>query len=122
MNLWGKLFSFKGRVSRKGFWLAHLLLSPIFSVVILLIGVLSGFNEWFVLITAFLSILMGAAEFSFMIRRFHDIGKSGWAIFTAFVPVGSSTPLCLFWKKGVAGSNAYGPDPLLQNEGEIDNG
>ena len=47
-----------------------------------------------------------------VVRRFHDIGKSGWWYFIAFVPCIGIFPLLYFLvKPGDVGENQYGPDP-----------
>lgn len=47
------------------------------------------------------------------IKRFHDIGLSGWTTALLLVPVINLLPLgmCIFMR-GTAGDNRYGPDPL----------
>lgn len=48
------------------------------------------------------------------IRRWHDVGVTGWAVLIFFVPiVGLLAVLYLMWKHGETGANKYGeaPDP-----------
>lgn len=46
------------------------------------------------------------------IRRLHDIGKSGWMLLLALIPIiGGIWLLVLMIKEGVRGENQYGPDP-----------
>jgi uncharacterized membrane protein YhaH (DUF805 family) len=46
------------------------------------------------------------------VRRLHDIGKSGWWIFIALVPlVGGLILLYFTVLDSQAGDNAYGPNP-----------
>ena len=47
------------------------------------------------------------------IKRFHDLGLSGWMTVLLLVPVINLIPLgmCIFMR-GTAGDNRYGPDPL----------
>lgn len=45
-------------------------------------------------------------------RRLHDINKSGWWFFIAFLPiVGGIWLLVLLVTEGTRGDNQYGPDP-----------
>lgn len=98
---------FKGRMSRRAYWLFLLLSIPVFFLAALLdnlfgwdfevAGISVGYGG-----TYFLSVLvfalpgMGAA-----IRRLHDVGKRGWWIFIAWVPlVGGIWLLVLLCRKG----------------------
>nr|WP_302052016.1 DUF805 domain-containing protein [Hymenobacter sp. BRD128] len=46
------------------------------------------------------------------VRRLHDVGKSGFFMLIAFVPlVGAIWLLVLFCTEGTRGDNEYGPDP-----------
>jgi len=48
------------------------------------------------------------------VRRLHDLDKSGWWLLVSFVPIIGFIVL-LFWftRKGTAGENRFGPDPLV---------
>jgi uncharacterized membrane protein YhaH (DUF805 family) len=47
-----------------------------------------------------------------MIRRLHDIGKSGWWFFISFIPlIGSIWLLVLLVTDSQPGENQYGPNP-----------
>ena len=46
------------------------------------------------------------------VRRLHDIGKSGWFIFIALIPiVGGIWLLVLMCRDGIPEENQYGPNP-----------
>jgi uncharacterized membrane protein YhaH (DUF805 family) len=46
------------------------------------------------------------------IRRLHDIGKSGWMLLLALIPIiGGIWLLVLMVREGDRGENKYGPDP-----------
>lgn len=47
------------------------------------------------------------------IKRFHDLGRSGWWVITMMIPLVALIPTfyLLFWR-GTAGANSYGQDPL----------
>lgn len=54
------------------------------------------------------------SSLSFMVRRCHDLNKSGWWAALAFVPtINVLFTLYILFVKGTDGSNDYGPDPLL---------
>lgn len=46
------------------------------------------------------------------VRRFHDIGKSGWWALVTLLPFVS---FILIFIKGQEGSNQYGEDPRVKN-------
>ncbi|WP_159295539.1 DUF805 domain-containing protein [Tenacibaculum maritimum] len=49
------------------------------------------------------------------IRRLHDIGKSGWLLLLAFIPlIGGIYLLILFVTNGDSGNNEYGADPKTE--------
>lgn len=48
-----------------------------------------------------------------IVRRLHDVDRSGWWYFIAFVPlIGFVVLLIWFCKQGTRGPNRYGHDPL----------
>ena len=50
------------------------------------------------------------------VRRLHDVGKSGWFMFIALIPlIGSIWLLVLFCTEGNRGENIYGADPKNQS-------
>lgn len=52
-----------------------------------------------------------------VVRRLHDVGKSGWFYFIALIPfVGGIWLLVLFCTEGDQGPNQYGSDPKNQIE------
>ena len=60
-----------------------------------------------------LFIALGVATIMLVIRRWHDLGKSGWFTLLLFIPlVNLFVALYLWVKKGDEGPNEYGDDPL----------
>lgn len=49
-----------------------------------------------------------------VVRRLHDIGKSGWMYLIIFIPlIGAIWILVLLLKDSELGDNKYGPNPKL---------
>jgi uncharacterized membrane protein YhaH (DUF805 family) len=48
------------------------------------------------------------------VRRLHDIDRTGWWYLIAFTLVGGLLLFVWTLKKGTAGRNRFGPDPLAQ--------
>ena len=82
INMWKNAFIFNGTSSRSDYWMAVL-----FNVIASL--VLSGIGS--VIDAPILSIIYSVAVFipglSLLVRRLHDIGKSGAWLFIVFVPL-----------------------------------
>ncbi len=64
-------------------------------------------------VTVIWGIAAGAGNIMLMIRRLHDLGKSGYFALVALVPlIGAIFSIYLFCAAGQVGSNQYGEDPL----------
>jgi uncharacterized membrane protein YhaH (DUF805 family) len=62
-----------------------------------------------VLLTASLTLLVWVSYAAF-VKRYHDVGKSGWNCLVFFVPViGQFVMVMLFFAPGTEGPNQYGP-------------
>ena len=102
---------FSGRARRKEFWMFMLFDIIIFIALIVIDGVLG-------LATPFLVSLYALATFlpwlGVMVRRLHDIDKSGWWILVGFIPAIGGLILLLFLvREGKSEGNRFGDDPKL---------
>lgn len=88
---------FKGKISRKQFWFGYLCLMLLYLPVSCL-DVLIGLPY---ILTGIVLLAMLVPSTAFMVRRLHDVGKSGWWILVGLVPlVGFIVLLVLLCKKG----------------------
>lgn len=79
-----------------------------------------GFNLTGGLLTLLFALAVLVPNLAVTVRRLHDVGKSGWMILIAFIPViGWLYLLFLYVQPGVPGPNAYGPDPKGQAPGDV---
>ena len=109
-----KYADFSGRARRKEYWM-FVLFNIIFSLVaIALDNVLGlamagmGYGPLYG-IYALILLIPGIAV---SVRRLHDIGKSGWMILIALIPiVGGIWLIVLMATDGNPGENQYGPNP-----------
>lgn len=62
-----------------------------------------------------LSVIIGIVFIIESIRRLHDLGKSGWWIFSFLIPF----VWLMTWCKGQSGPNEYGPDPRASKGGQL---
>ena len=64
-------------------------------------------------ITAIWGLVAGVGNVMLMIRRLHDLNKSGWFALIAIIPlIGAIFSIYLFFAPGQVGWNRYGADPL----------
>lgn len=115
--------NFRGRARRKEFWMFQLFLIIITTICIGLDNILgtvvamdAGPFGLIILPFGWLYFLCGIfhflPSFSVLVRRLHDIGKSGWWFFIGYVPfIGIFWLLYLVCKDGDHGENSYGNNP-----------
>ena len=130
MTFFQILFSFKGRINRKKWWLARLLLIGIMVGVFFVLGVLSsllvspffgdggvisdiggmGLMETLIIYSIITYLIAGLAINA---KRWHDRDRSAWWILIEFIPILNIWAFvelgCL---KGTYGQNRFGSDPL----------
>ena len=109
-----KYTEFSGRARRKEYWM-FVLFNLIFSIVLSLLDQLLGtFSKdigWGVCSGLyFLAVLLPGLALS--VRRLHDIGKHGWWLLIALIPlIGGIWLLVLTVTDSQPGANQYGPNP-----------
>lgn len=106
--------NFSGRARRSEYWY-YLLANMIVLIIAAAIDNVAGINFApipygpFYIGYALLTIIPGIA---LAVRRLHDLGKSGWFLLVALIPlIGSVWLLVLFCTSGQEGTNEYGSDP-----------
>jgi uncharacterized membrane protein YhaH (DUF805 family) len=64
-------------------------------------------------LSAIFALIVLLPTFAVVVRRLHDVDRSGWWLLTSLTVIGLIYPL-LVWKftRGTQGSNRFGPDPL----------
>lgn len=98
---------FQGRSRRQEYWM-FVLINLIISYVLAFVCRLFGLG----LLSILYSLAVLLPSLGVQIRRLHDIGKSGWWLLIAFVPV-VGWILLLVWmcRDSDPGANAYGMNP-----------
>ena len=137
------LFNFDGRITRKEYWLAWLVLG-IISIMLLLMFVIFSLLPYLAICLMFIAaILMLNASIAIGCKRLHDRGKSGWWLLLFYVGPGVleaigkltgsiatvfdlASSALFVWAiielgclRGTAGPNKYGPDPFAVSTGHI---
>jgi len=109
-----KYATFTGRARRAEFWwfiLINFLITAVIGAFERMIGISEGSNPGFISSLYSLAVLLPSIAVG--VRRLHDTGRSGWWLLLAVVPIANIALLVFLILEGVAGPNAYGPDPKL---------
>lgn len=107
-----KYVVFEGRARRKEYWM-FTLFNVIFAIVA---GILDSVLGTGSMGTGVIYLLYCLAVFlpglGVSVRRLHDVGKSGWFLLIALIPlIGAIWLLVLMCTDGNLGENAYGANP-----------
>jgi uncharacterized membrane protein YhaH (DUF805 family) len=104
-----KYADFNGRARRSEYWY-YVLFNMLCIVAVVVVGTFLGTIGSIISVLAYLAILV--PSIAVLVRRLHDVGKSGWFYFVAFIPlVGFIWLLVLLCTDSTPGSNEYGPNP-----------
>ncbi|MBP6398881.1 MAG: DUF805 domain-containing protein [Saprospiraceae bacterium] len=104
---------FEGRARRMEYWMFTVINLGIYVVLYLLMFLMGG--EKAILPMALIviySLAVFLPNLAVSVRRMHDVGKSGWMLLVAIVPIlGAIYLLVLYFTDSEPGDNAYGPNP-----------
>ena len=110
--------NFSGRARRREYWMYVLVQSIIMIGLMILDSILGLDFEWqgislgygYLYFVGY--IVHFIPSFSVLVRRLHDVGKSGWFYFIGLIPlIGAIWLLILFCTEGQKQDNKWGPDP-----------
>jgi uncharacterized membrane protein YhaH (DUF805 family) len=104
-----KYADFNGRARRSEYW--YFALFNILCIIpVALISSLLGSFGAILIVLAYIAILV--PSIAVLVRRLHDVGKSGWFYFIALIPlIGGIWLLVLLCTDSNPGANEYGPNP-----------
>ena len=117
---------FRSRSSRSEYWWATLFVTlasfPVGYIIGFVIAILfltAGFSETtmeivVVIVMLPIQIFIIIASTCLVIRRLHDVDKSGWWYLIIFTIIGIIPLLIWYCSKGTNGDNRFGKDPLEQ--------
>ena len=108
-----KYCDFNGRARRSEYWW-YCLGNMIVSYLGGFIGGLMGTTAYYI-VMAVICLGLLLPGLGVMVRRLHDIGKSGWFVLLSLIPIVGSIIL-IVWacKDSDRGQNQYGPSPKYQ--------
>lgn len=96
-----KYCDFTGRARRREFWF--------YALFQLIVAICIG---WIPVIGWIVALGLTPPALAAHVRRLHDLGKSGWFLLIALIPiVGGIILLVMEAQEGNRGANQYGPDP-----------
>jgi uncharacterized membrane protein YhaH (DUF805 family) len=118
-SFWANYRNFKGRARRSEYWFIQLfLILTNLAVAVIDLALMNGDVDRFIanggggivgLIWILATIVPAIAV---LVRRLHDIGKSGWWALLVLVPfIGFIVILVFTVQDSQAGANSYGPSP-----------
>jgi uncharacterized membrane protein YhaH (DUF805 family) len=103
-----KYLSFKGRAGRNELWIVIVPLMVVGGAGDA-VGVLM--HNYAIAILSLLAVLWPSIALA--VRRWHDLGRSGWSILLQMVPiVGIWCIYLLVFRRGEQGDNRFGADPV----------
>ena len=119
MGIFNEIYHTQGRLNRLAYIKYMIILALIMATAKFTMSCMATFltgdpnGALVMMITYFLVAVAGAGNIALMIRRLHDLDKSGWFTVLAIIPVvGLIFSVYLFCAKGTDGWNRYGKDPL----------
>ena len=114
LNVWKNYAVFSGRARRTEYWMfgfINLFITILAMIHDSILGIgFKGTGLGPIYLLYVLAVFIPAL--AVLVRRLHDIGKSGAMIFVSLIPIGG--PIWLFVllvRNGQQGENEYGPDP-----------
>ena len=111
---------FNGRARRKEYWMC-VLFNYIFTMSAAILDNILGIEmegTFYGPLYFIYALVVLVPGLSVLVRRLHDINKSGWMFFIILIPIGGVIwLLVLLCFEGDQGENKYGPNP--KNEQEI---
>lgn len=110
-----RYFEFSGRSRRSEFWyffLTHLLIGFSLGLLQTILGIGSQSAALLAGLSSLISLGLFIPGLAVSVRRLHDVGKSGWWLLIAFIPLVGAVVLIIWWATdSEAGPNRWGPNP-----------
>lgn len=115
---WKKYATFSGRAPRKEYWTFYLINTAIMLLLSATFGggLIYGAVSIRIEAVGLPATLFGLAVFiptlAVLVRRLHDLGRTGWWVLLGFVPIiGGLILLIMLLFDSQPGPNQYGPNP-----------
>jgi len=102
---------YNGRIGRLGYLVGLIYLIPVLIIVSMVMALVFGHTtgQTYNLVESLIVLIMAPLSFSLVIRRWHDLGSSGWMSLLLFVPlVDLVVVLILLFAPSAVDTNKYG--------------
>lgn len=108
IDAWKNYVNFNGRARRKAYWM-FVLFNIIAAVILSIVDGIIGTGG---LLGGLYALAVFIPGLALLVRRLHDIGKSGWWALIGLVPLIGVIVIIIFaCMDSQPGTNAYGPNP-----------
>ncbi len=108
IDAWKNYVNFNGRARRKAYWM-FVLFNIIAAVILSIVDGIIGTGG---LLGGLYALAVFIPGLALLVRRLHDIGKSGWWALIGLVPlIGVIVIIVFACMDSQPGTNAYGPNP-----------
>jgi len=121
MSIFNEIFTTDGRINRLRYLKYMIVLALISGVSTFVLSSMATFFTGdpnslpITMITGAWALIAGAGNIMLIIRRLHDMDKSGWFALLTFVPIVNVIfSIAMFFVPGTVGYNRYGADPLIE--------
>lgn len=105
LAMWKHYADFKGRATRKDFWMAYLFNC----IAAVIIGIIAGMVTQLAFLSVLYSLAILIPSISIGVRRLHDIGKRGVMLLISLIPLVGAIMLLVYWcKPSFEGANEFG--------------
>lgn len=102
------LFSFKGRIRRTQYWLTNFIIEVLFVPA----NISNEMSDGVAVYTLLIFIPAVWISLATIVKRFHDLGKSGWFACLLMIPIANFIfGIYAAFFKGEENDNQYGPNP-----------
>lgn len=123
MSIFNEIFTTEGRLNRLRYLKYMVLLALIGGLATFVTSCMATFltgsheSALVNIVTVVWAIAATVGNVMLVIRRLHDLDKSGWFALIAIIPlIGFIFSIYLFFAPGTVGYNRYGPDPLTYDD------
>ena len=108
IDAWKNYVNFNGRARRQAYWM-FVLFNIIAAVILSIVDGIIGTGG---LLGGLYALAVFIPGLALLVRRLHDIGKSGWWALIGLVPLIGVVVIIIFaCMDSQPGTNAYGPNP-----------